>query len=105
MTTDELLKVLRDYNVILSVNGDRLKINAPQGVMTDALRLEIGRHRHELRKRLSAVMVWSITLDDLAAGKLTEMGYRVVRFDPDLDGTPWRPMLYVEPIGQGNEQA
>ncbi len=94
MTTDELLKVLKDYNVVLSVNGDRLRIDAPVGVLTADLRLEIGRHRHELRRRLEAVMVWEIPLNDL--GKLAESGYRVVRFDPDVDGQPWHPMIYVE---------
>jgi hypothetical protein len=46
-----------------------------------------------------------VTLDDLIDGKLARRGLRVVSFDPDPEGVPWRPTLYVESIEDESPQS
>lgn len=39
--------------------------------------------------------LYRITLNDIADGKLEQLGYEAVKGDPDLSGEPWRPTLTV----------
>jgi hypothetical protein len=42
-TTAELLERLRSLDIRLTLDGDRLGVNAPKGALTPALREELGR--------------------------------------------------------------
>ena len=44
---------LRKLDVRLSVKGQRLRLNAPKGVLTDSLRAQIAEHKQELLQFLS----------------------------------------------------
>ena len=48
MNTIELLNYLEGFNVKLSVNGTKLKCNAPEGVLTPSLKSEILEHKADL---------------------------------------------------------
>jgi hypothetical protein len=48
MTALELLATLRRLDVTLTPWGDRLRVNAPQGVLTDDLSQAIREHKTEL---------------------------------------------------------
>ena len=53
MTSKELLRDIAARGVILSANGDRLRIDAPEGVLTTELKAELSRHKRALLARLS----------------------------------------------------
>ena len=44
---------LRKLDVRLSIKGQRLRLNAPKGVLTDSLRAQIAEHKQELLQFLS----------------------------------------------------
>src|SRR5262245_50769883 len=48
MRVAEFVSDLRKLDVRLSVNGQRLRVNAPQGVLTDSLRAQLAEHKQEL---------------------------------------------------------
>ncbi|MBE9029045.1 amino acid adenylation domain-containing protein [filamentous cyanobacterium LEGE 11480] len=48
MNTLEFIKSLRQLNIQLTVEGDRLRCNAPQGVMTSALKAELTARKAEI---------------------------------------------------------
>nr|QEO74288.1 condensation domain-containing protein [uncultured bacterium] len=48
MTTIELLGRLRALDITLALDGDRLKVSAPEGAMTAELRAELARRKPEL---------------------------------------------------------
>jgi TubC N-terminal docking domain len=56
MTALELLTVLRGLHITLTPRGDRLRVDAPQGVLTDELRQAIRTQKGEL---LALVEEWS----------------------------------------------
>src|SRR5262245_44348740 len=53
MSVAEFVSDLRKLDVRLSVNGQRLRVNAPKGVLTDSLRAQIAERRQELLQFLS----------------------------------------------------
>jgi amino acid adenylation domain-containing protein len=53
MSVAEFVSDLRKLDVRLSVNGQRLRVNAPKGVLTDSLRAQIGERKQELLQFLS----------------------------------------------------
>lgn len=48
-------------------------------------------------------MTDKIDLFDLGCGELQQRGLRVVGFDPDLYGQPWRPTIFVVPVDYEEE--
>src|SRR3569832_452560 len=48
MNTLEFLSYLRTLEVKLSVDGDRLRLSAPKGVLTPTLRQELAEHKAEI---------------------------------------------------------
>ena len=61
MSTADFLSKLRALDVVLSVHGDRLRCNAPAGVMTPELRNELAERKAALLKLLqdAPVETWS----------------------------------------------
>jgi hypothetical protein len=125
MIAQELLTELQSLGVVLVANGGRLSIDAPKGIITPAIRAELARHKAELlallapstpaaptltRPTLDAAPVaetpapWEgrrVRLDDLPDFR-ARWGLRVVGGDPDLQGQPWAPSLYLaEVAGDG----
>lgn len=100
MTPSELLADLTSRGVILTRNGDKLRVQAPPGVVTVELRAELARYKLALLALLdpaSGVTFEPMTLNEIADGILDQMGFEVDRFDNDLHGQPWRPALRVRP--------
>jgi len=54
-STDEFLERLRALDVRLTLDGDRLGVNAPKGAMTPELREELGRRKDEVKAWLAAL--------------------------------------------------
>ena len=48
MSIAEFVSHLRKLDVRLSAEGQRVRLNAPQGVLTDSLRAQIAEHKQEL---------------------------------------------------------
>jgi len=48
MTTIEFLSHLRSLHIHLSIEGDKLRLNAPKGVLTETLRAELSRRKAEI---------------------------------------------------------
>lgn len=61
MTLDEFLSSLRAQDVQLSADGDRLRVSAPEGVLTPDLKKQLARHKTEILSYLRAT-----TLHELA---------------------------------------
>ena len=53
MSIAEFVSDLRKLDVRLSVKGQRLRVNAPKGVLTDSLRAQIAERKQELLQFLS----------------------------------------------------
>src|SRR5262245_54279288 len=53
MSVAEFVSDLKKQDVRLSVNGQRLRVNAPKGVLTDTLRAQIAERKQELLQFLS----------------------------------------------------
>ena len=53
MSIAEFVSDLRKLDVRLSVKGQRLRLNAPKGVLTDTLRAQIAERKQELLQFLS----------------------------------------------------
>ncbi len=105
MTAAELLAKLARLGVILSNNAGRLKVRAPQGVLSEELRDALTEHKPALLAALKpqpeAGSVspeepagLQVPLADMGAW-LVENGLRVVGGDPDLYGHPWRPRIFL----------
>lgn len=56
----ELLNQLLEQGILLHVDGDRLRLNAPKGVLTPALQAEITNHKLELIKLLKQSTVSAV---------------------------------------------
>ena len=54
MTAGELLDQLRELEVVVSADGERLLVNAPRGQLTDELKKAIADHKAELLRLLSS---------------------------------------------------
>src|SRR5687767_2046244 len=54
MTTQELLSELLKLDIKLWMDGERLRYNAPQGVMTPELQAELVKHKTEIIVRLQS---------------------------------------------------
>jgi hypothetical protein len=52
MTPDELIAALQAQNILLAVNGDRLRVDAPTGTLTTELRAALAQHKTDLIARL-----------------------------------------------------
>jgi amino acid adenylation domain-containing protein/non-ribosomal peptide synthase protein (TIGR01720 family) len=55
MTVVELLSHLHSLDITCTVDGDRLRLNAPKGAITPALHARLGKHKAEIIKFLSRV--------------------------------------------------
>jgi hypothetical protein len=53
MTTLDLVTTLRSHNVILTACGDRLRVDAPAGVLSDEMRQAIRTHKVALLAMLT----------------------------------------------------
>ena len=53
MSIAEFVSHLRNLDVRLSAEGQRLRLNAPKGVLTDSLRAQIAERKQELLQFLS----------------------------------------------------
>src|SRR5215813_6109902 len=53
MSVAEFVSYLKKLDVRLNVNGQRLRVNAPKGVLTDTLRAQIAERKRELLQYLS----------------------------------------------------
>lgn len=58
MTVQELLDTLRRSGVKVTVNGDRLRVAAPQGVVTPEIRRQLSERKPELIAELSRGPSW-----------------------------------------------
>lgn len=74
MTAATLLQTLHDRGVSLSVSGDRLRYNAPQGAMTEELAQALRTHKHEVMALLAHP---APLFDDDNHAKLHAAGYLV----------------------------
>jgi hypothetical protein len=54
MTCDEFLSQLYSLKVTLSAEGDHLRVSAPKGILTPALREELGQRKTEIMSFLLA---------------------------------------------------
>lgn len=54
-STDELLERLRSLDIRISLDGERLGVNAPKGALTAELREELGRRKDEVKAYLTAL--------------------------------------------------
>ena len=100
MKPSQLLTDLTSRGVVLTRTGDKLRIQAAPGVLTEADRANLTRYKLALLSLLdpdSPVMFAPITLNEIADGILDRMGFEVERFDNDLHGQPWKPTIYVRP--------
>jgi hypothetical protein len=52
MTPDELIAALEAHHILLAVNGDRLRVDAPAGTLTTELRDALAQHKTALIARL-----------------------------------------------------
>lgn len=102
MTPGELLTNLTARGVVLIRDGDRLGVKSPPGVLTDELRADLARYKLALMALLDPSMRVNLspTFDEICAGYFDQHGFEVLRerSDPDLNGYPWQPKLYVRPI-------
>ncbi len=106
MTVNELLDRLLSRDVVLTVNDDRLIVNAPRGVVDDGLLAAIRTHKADLITLVSTTtdntmttgIPLDLTLDQIVSGELEKRGFRIVGADLDLRGNPWRPKIFVERI-------
>lgn len=53
-TADELIARLAQQDIRLSLEGDKLTVNAPKGALTGELREELGRRKDEIKQHLAA---------------------------------------------------
>jgi hypothetical protein len=100
MTPRELLDYLTARGVVLTRSGDRLRIQAAPGVLTEADRANLARYKLALLTLLDPhlpVTFESMTLNEIADGILDRMGFVSERFDNDLRGQSWNPTIYVRP--------
>jgi hypothetical protein len=59
MDAPEIYQVLASAGVVLTVDGDRLKVTAPAGILTDEFRSDIRRHKTALIGLLSPTLLVS----------------------------------------------
>ena len=52
MSAEQLLSDLEEHDVTVSVRGERLRIEAPRGVITEELRCALSRHKPEILRLL-----------------------------------------------------
>lgn len=98
MTPSQLLADLTSRGVILTRNGDKLRVQSPPGVLTESDRANLARYKLALLSLLGlSVPFPALTLNEIADGILDEMGFEVERFDNDLHGQPWKPTIRVKP--------
>ena len=55
MTTDELVAEANRLGIALTSNGEKLRVEAPTGALTDELRQALGEHKTEILARLRPV--------------------------------------------------
>ena len=53
MTTDELVAETNRLGITLTSNGEKLRVEAPMGALTDELRHALGEHKTEILARLT----------------------------------------------------
>ncbi len=99
MTPRELLVDLTARGVVLIRIGDKLRIQAAPGVLSEVDRANLVRHKLALLALLDpdSPVPFAPTLNEIADGILDRMGFEVERFDNDLRGQPWNPTIYVRP--------
>lgn len=100
MTPRELLAELAARGVVLTRNGDKLRITSAPGVLTVADRTNLARYKLALLSLLDPsqrVTFEPMTLNEIADGILDRMGFEVERFDNDLRGQPWNPTIHLRP--------
>jgi hypothetical protein len=99
MRPRQLLLDLISRGVILTRNGDKLRIQAAPGALTDVDLANLARHKLALLALLDSdsPVTFAPTLNEIADGILDRMGFEVERFDNDLRGQPWNPTMHVKP--------
>lgn len=97
MTPRELLADLTSRGVVLTRNGDKLRIQAAPGVLHDDDRANLARYKLALLSLIDPGVAYTPTLNEIADGILDRMGFEVVHFDNDLCGQPWNPTIHVRP--------
>lgn len=72
MTTRDLVESLRQQGVVLIPDGDRLRIDAPTGVLTQPLRQKLTQHKAEILEHLHEEhnAIAALSLDELAQAGL-----------------------------------
>lgn len=68
MTGEVLLEQLRDRDIRLSANGDRLVVDAPRGALTEQLRGMLRGHKAELLAIVTAPDLWARRAATLLSG-------------------------------------
>ena len=91
MTVDDLLTELSRLSVKITINGDRLHIDAPAGVLTPQLRAALAEHKPLLLQRLtspawvmdpsSELLQIPLSLNLPPSAWLAERGLRIVGGD------------------------
>ncbi|MCH7884414.1 MAG: hypothetical protein IIC01_04110 [Planctomycetes bacterium] len=68
MTGEVLLEQLRERDIRLSANGDRLVVDAPRGALTEQLRGTLREHKAELLAIVTAPDLWARRAAALLSG-------------------------------------
>ncbi len=68
MTGEVLLEQLRERDIRLSANGDRLVVDAPRGTLTERLRGTLREHKAELLAIVTAPDLWARRAAALLSG-------------------------------------
>ena len=74
---DSLLDRLRDADIRLTLDGDRLGVNAPKGALTAELRAELGALKEEIRRWSAACARWPTDTRAFAPSSSPSTGCRV----------------------------
>jgi len=75
-TTNDFLHRLRRLDIRLSLDGDRLTLNAPKGAVTTELRDELRQRKHEIKVLLEAEAVVAVAKSAPVASRVMERAAR-----------------------------
>ena len=104
-TIVELLAYLREHGILLWVDGDQLRYNAPKGALSPNLRLELSNRKAEITAFLNRSQ--NITPTEAPAKLYRETGSEMTFATPTTStemvlADLWSQVLKIEPVGIHN---